>query len=202
MILFVTAGIIALLAAMSPGPDFVLISRYCLGGSRRVGMGASFGISIGLSVHILLAIVGLTALLQSYPVAFGALKYLGAAYFAYLGIKILRSRGNSMEVDGIGGGWLEAFRAGFFCNVLNPKAALFILSFFSQVLGPNEGSLVKFAVGVELILVTLIWFVALVFLLTHEVIHAKMQKIQTGFTTVMGILLLGFSLKLVFSPGG
>lgn len=198
--IFWTMGLVALFIAMSPGPDFILVTRYSTEGSRRLGMLAAVGIMLGLAFHVTYVLAGLSALLYESKAIYLIIKYLGAAYLAYLGIKILLSTKNlsldtkqseKKEVRGF-----EAFRAGLICNLLNPKAGIFMISLFSQVMTPDMPLWTRGALGLELLLVVLVWYFGLAIFLTNEKIHRCLQKIQKPFNYCMGIFLLFFSLRI------
>lgn len=126
-----------LLAAMAPGPDFIVAIRNTLAGSRRAGLLTAFGFGAGVLVHAAYCQAGLAALIAQSVAVFTAFKILGAAYLFYLGVQALRSRGmteaslpstpgaSSALSDG------QAFRSGFLTNLLNPKATLFFLALFT-----------------------------------------------------------------------
>lgn len=138
LILFISA---ALLLLVIPGPAVF----YILGRSIGQGRGASFvsalGISVGSLVHTAAAAVGLSALLMSSALAFGVVKYLGAAYLIYLGVQKLR-RDDSIQVSGevTRVKLSRIFAQGIVVNVLNPKAALFFFAFLPQFVDPTRGN--------------------------------------------------------------
>lgn len=195
---YLTVALISLLAAMSPGPDFILISRQSLFGSRKSGIYAAVGIALGLSIHCLYALVGLTTLMQQSSWIYECFKYLGAAYLAYLGIQLLRSWKTdpaSFQEETL---QKKAFSSGFFCNVLNPKASFFVLGLFSQFVDVSAPLLHHVTLGFEIVLITLLWFVALSIFLTYEPIQKNLSLFQKYVSLLMGIFLLGFSFKLAF----
>lgn len=116
------------LAAMSPGPDFVLVTRHAALSGRRAGVSAALGIACGVFAWAVVAAFGVAALLAASAVAFSIVKLAGAAYLAYLGVKSLRAaiRGGSAALaearSRTVSSWV-AFRQGLVTNLLNPKAA-------------------------------------------------------------------------------
>ncbi len=132
---FVLAG---LLLNITPGADFLFVSASGINGGPRVGRAAALGINLGLLVHLALAAAGVSALLAAHPVAFDALRYLGAAYLLYMGYRAWTA---SLEI-GAGEAALTAgtaIRRGFVTNVLNPKTGLFIFAFIPQFTDPAIG---------------------------------------------------------------
>jgi threonine/homoserine/homoserine lactone efflux protein len=109
---------------------------------RREGALSSLGTLVGGSVHVVAAAFGLSAVLATSAVAFSVVKYAGAAYLVYLGVSMLRSRNVNVEVTEAGGASQGHFLQGIWTEVLNPKTALFFLSFIPQFVTPAKGHLV------------------------------------------------------------
>jgi threonine/homoserine/homoserine lactone efflux protein len=138
LLLFISAALVLLII---PGPAVFYILGRSIGQGRGAGFVSALGISVGSLVHTAAAAVGLSALLMSSALAFGVVKYLGAAYLIYLGVQKLR-RDESMELsDGAPRVRLRhIFAQGIVVNVLNPKAALFFFAFLPQFVDPTRGS--------------------------------------------------------------
>ena len=135
---FVVASTILLLV---PGPAVTYVITRSAQDGRRVGLASVVGLHIGTGVHIAAAGLGLSALLVSSAEAYTALRWAGAAYLIYLGIRSWRSGDADAEggVEGVGAG--RALRDGIFVNVLNPKLAVFFLAYLPQFTNPAAGSL-------------------------------------------------------------
>ncbi len=140
----------ALLMVLTPGPNMIyLISRSICQG-RRAGVVSLFGIITGFLVHMLAAAAGLTALFMTIPLAYEALKWVGALYLLWLAWQAVRPGARSpfeardLPIDGA----RKLFFMGFMTNVLNPKIAIFYLSIFPQFVSPGHGSV--FAQSVQL----------------------------------------------------
>lgn len=130
---FVLAG---LALNLVPGADMTFIIAAAARGGRRDGVVASLGVGAGALVHILAAVLGLSAILASSQAAFNALKWIGAAYLLWLAIGLLRERGSAQAAPrATVSGW-RLFRAAMLVNVLNPKVALFFLAFLPQFVSP------------------------------------------------------------------
>lgn len=128
----------ALLLAITPGPGIFYVLARSLAGGRREGVLSSFGTLIGGLFHVLAAALGLSAILAASAVAFHTVKYAGAAYLIWLGIRMIRARNAEMPVE-TSEPSNGAFRQGIFTEVLNPKTALFFLSFIPQFISPAHG---------------------------------------------------------------
>jgi threonine/homoserine/homoserine lactone efflux protein len=131
---FVAAG---LALNIVPGADMTFIIASAARGGRRDGVIASLGVGAGALVHILAAVLGLSAILASSQAAFDAIKYAGACYLIWLAVSLLRSK--PAPADGHerprASGW-RLFRAAMLVNILNPKVALFFLAFLPQFIDP------------------------------------------------------------------
>jgi threonine/homoserine/homoserine lactone efflux protein len=149
---FTVATIVATLA---PGPDMLFVLSCGMRGGPRAGLLATAGIATGEAVHVLLAAAGLSALFTAVPEAFTALRVAGAVYLAYLGVQMIRRRGD-LSLGTPGGPALSdrrAYLTGFLTNLSNPKMIAFSVAFLPQFADPALGAVwVQFAVlGVILI---------------------------------------------------
>ncbi|WP_019643463.1 LysE family translocator [Novispirillum itersonii] len=132
----------ALLLNLSPGPDMAFILGQTVRGGRSAGFSALAGIWTGAFGHVLMAAAGLSAVLAASAVAFAAVKWAGAAYLIWLGIKALRSSGGGLTVDAAPPARLGAvYRQGIVVSLLNPKVAVFFLAFLPQFVVPGAGPL-------------------------------------------------------------
>ena len=141
----------ALLLAVTPGPGIFYVLARTLAGGRREGFSSSFGTFFGGLFHVFAAALGVSAILAASAVAFHTVKYAGAAYLIFLGIRMLRSRNVEIPVEtstSTSGAFRPAaprpaapaaFRQGVLTEALNPKTALFFLSFIPQFIAPERG---------------------------------------------------------------
>ena len=141
LLLFMLAG---WLLNLTPGPDVLYIISRALRGGRRAGFVAMAGISCGCLVHVALASLGLGVLLATSTVLFGIIKWIGAAYLLWVGLRLLRAPAPAALPGGVEVGeavpatsaW-QVFAGGFLTNVLNPKVVLFFLAFLPQFIAPS-----------------------------------------------------------------
>jgi threonine/homoserine/homoserine lactone efflux protein len=150
LLLFVLAG--AALVAI-PGPNHVYIVTRSLSQGRAAGLASAFGVEAGTLVHIGAAAAGLSAIVASSALAFDVLRYLGAAYLVYLGVRTLLRR-DALAFDGSAAAvpLRRVFADGAMVNVLNPKVALFFLAFLPQFVDPGRGPVAVQVVGLGVIL--------------------------------------------------
>lgn len=143
-----TFAIAALLLIMLPGPDQALITRNALVGGRSGGLLTMLGGALGLTVHAGVAAIGLSALLVASAQAFTVVKILGACYLAWLGIHMLREairtrRSSEADEPAVAPQRSVYLLQGFLSNALNPKVALFFVTFLPQFLTTDGGSRVQ-----------------------------------------------------------
>jgi len=137
-LVFLAAG---LALNFTPGPDMLYVAARSSSGGRGVGVVSALGIGAGTLVHISALALGLSAVLVTVPAAYAAVRYAGAAYLVFLGVRaLLRPRAISLPARAEPAGSWRAFRQGMLTNILNPKVALFFLAFLPQFVDPARGS--------------------------------------------------------------
>ena len=150
LLLFVTASLALLLV---PGPAVLYIMTRSIDQGRRAGLISVAGIHSATFVHILAAALGLSAILLSSALAFDIVKYIGAAYLIYLGVKKLLSKDEADTTETVQKQSLrQIYKQGVIVNLLNPKTALFFFAFLPQFVDPNHGS-----VSLQIVLLGLIF---------------------------------------------
>lgn len=136
---------------LTPGPDMLYVLGRSVGQGRRAGVVSALGIGAGILVHMTAVALGLSAVLREVPAAYEAIRYAGAAYLLYLGVRTWLERGpvgdkSAQRPESLG----RVFRQGVVTNVLNPKVALFFLAFLPQFVDPARGSVGWQIVGLGL----------------------------------------------------
>lgn len=195
-----TISALHLLAAMSPGPDFVLVSQLSLRHGRQAGLLCSLGIALGLSVHILYSAAGLALVLNESSGFILAIKIAAACYLFYLGWQVLGSEPSIEDAEqpgsesGMSPG--KALLQGFLCNVLNPKAPLYFLAVFSLAVSPDIVAAQWWLLGISMMVIQFLWFATVATVLSRSVLRARYLRHSRWINTLMGVLLivLGFSL--------
>ncbi|WP_367616239.1 LysE family translocator [Pseudomonas tehranensis] len=134
----------ALLLNISAGPDLLYILSRTISSGKKVGIASALGVCSGAFVHVVLAACGVSALIAASENAFDALKYAGAAYLLYLGVRsFVPSTGFAQDQDNAQvkqyGVW-RAYKQGILIDVFNPKVALFFLAFLPQFVQPSLGA--------------------------------------------------------------
>lgn len=141
LLVFVAA---ALTLNLTPGPDMLYVAAHSLGGGCRPAFASVLGITTGRLIHLVAAMVGLSALIASSATAFALLRYAGAIYLLWIGVQMFRSAGElslnrSAAIDP-NRTLTTVYLRGVATNVLNPKVALFYLAFLPQFVDPSRGS--------------------------------------------------------------
>lgn len=126
-----SVSVIAVFMAISPGADFVMISRNSIFFSRRAGLFSSLGVSMAIWIHVAYSIAGLAVIISKSVILFSVIKYLGAAYLIYIGWQTFKSNSN-LDIGTAEGsmGDFKAFKVGFVTNALNPKTPIFFSEYF------------------------------------------------------------------------
>jgi len=132
----------ALLLNLTPGNDMLYVAARSTSQGSKAGILSSLGIMVGCMVHIIAAMFGLSAIIAKSAVAFDIIKYVGAAYLIYLGLRSVVSRKRSLKIDTSINklSHQRIFWQGVVTNVLNPKVALFFLAFLPQFININQGN--------------------------------------------------------------
>jgi threonine/homoserine/homoserine lactone efflux protein len=132
-------GLAALALLAIPGPAVLYIVVQSAEQGRRVGLASVAGVHLGTLVHVAAASAGLSALIVASSLAFSVVKYAGAAYLVYLGVRKLLAQDPQTRVEREHEPLRRAFARGAIVNVLNPKTALFFLAFLPQFVAPDRG---------------------------------------------------------------
>lgn len=165
-----------LLLAIAPGPGMLYVLARSLGGGRREGILSSLGTFIGGMFHVFAAALGVSAILATSAIAFSLVKYAGAAYLVYLGVRMLLSQDAHEIPRQTGRQGNRAFAQGVVTEVLNPKTALFFLAFIPQFIHHESGSVFWQFVLLGSISVTLNTLADLVVAVLAGPLGAKMRS--------------------------
>lgn len=198
LVLFLTASVALIVA---PGPDNILVLTRGVAQGRGAALVSAAGASLGLVVHSVFAAAGLSALLAQSAVAFSVIKYVGAAYLVYLGVRALLGReGFAIRADDAPPPRLRSILIqAFATNVLNPKVALFFLAFLPQFADPTAGDVAPqlLVLGLTFALLTWMIFSALGYfsgILGNWLVSRP--KLADGLRWLTGGVLIGLGLRL------
>ena len=151
-------GLAALVMVLSPGPNMIYLISRSLSQGKKAGIISLFGVMVGFLFHILMVSFGLTAIFFAVPYAFTVVKFLGVGYLLFLAYNSVMSKSKIFDADQNlkSDKPLKLFNIGLLTNVLNPKMAVFYLSFFPQFIKPENGSILSqsFQLGIIQILIS------------------------------------------------
>jgi threonine/homoserine/homoserine lactone efflux protein len=184
------------LALITPGPDFFLTLKHTLNIGRKSGIMAALGIGTGITMHVSYCTLGLAILLKTYPPIMLLLNVAGALYLLYLGSATLWEVYQSAVPLPAGGrpaanpNYASAFQQGFYTNLLNPKATLFILGLFSSGIPAGTSLPTILTVGTGIILVTIGWFILVATVFSSAHIRRIYLKLKKPLNVIFGVLFL------------
>ena len=197
---FLSISILIVLAAISPGPDFAVVTKNSLLYSRKTGIYTALGVSVSLLIHAVYCILGLAIIISQSLLAFSIIKYCGAAYLIYIGISGLLAKRGTIEWDASQAQAMitnkQAFYQGLLCNLLNPKAIMFLLAFFTLIVKPGLSVVFEMGYGLEIALIHMIWFSCLAYIMTHHAVKAHLSQIQFYIVKAMGAVLVAFGVRI------
>jgi RhtB (resistance to homoserine/threonine) family protein len=205
LLLFIAAG---WLLNLTPGPDVLYIVTNSLRSGARAGVIAGLGITAGCFVHVFAAALGVSALMAASATAFTVLKWLGAAYLLWLGVKLLVAKAPQAAAD-LGAlaraqpatSLRTIFMGGFWTNVLNPKVAIFFLAFVPQFIAPDADNkalafvLLGVIFNLNSVPVNSGWALAAAWMARRDAVQRGMHVLDK----VAGVMFIAFGLKLALT---
>lgn len=201
----ISVSIIAIFMAISPGADFVMVTRNSIFYGRSAGLYSSLGVSLAIWIHVAYSIAGLAIIISNSIVLFSIIKYLGAAYLIYIGWKTFKSKSNidiEHQLDNECISNFSAFKIGFITNALNPKTTIFFLSIFTQVVNPQTPIWLQISYGAIISLAHLLWFSSVTIFLSQPALLKKFHMYKNHIEKVVGSLLIAFGLKVAVTTNG
>lgn len=187
------------LAVISPGADFAMVSRNSCVHGRGSGILCALGIAASCWVHVTYAVFFLATVQTMVPGILLYVRVAGALYLAYAGLRTMRS-GPALEDGPKAGRTLSAarsFMSGCLTNALNPKTAVFVISLYTQVIGPRSTVSYALLCGATISFLHLLWFVVVSCGLSHESARAWVLSHATAFNRAIGGVLLAIAVSLV-----
>ena len=194
--LLMTLAGVHFIALMSPGPDFALIVQNTSHHGRKTGLTIAAGLSLGILIHSVLSITGISYLVQQHPMLFAILQLLGGSYLLWLGFGALKSiyqhkRSNNQserKPSRILKDQTKAFSQGLMTNLLNPKALVFFVSLMSSLVPATMSLTGKTAAVFILWSLALFWFSLLAWMLSTKTLQRKLEASATYIDGICGII--------------
>lgn len=197
---------IAILIAL-PGPDFAIITKISIFDGKRPAQSAAIGVTLGMCIHTILAMLGLSAIVASSALLFSIIKYAGAAYLFYVGISELIKSGKLTNLETQPGpeeGKIRKnkiilyFYAGFLTNVLNPKAILYFMVLYPQFLDSAVPVYSQFLeMGIITAVICLVWYMAVASIFTRIRSFFTSSRCQRWLMRFTGAIFVAFGFKLL-----
>ncbi|MDO4226222.1 LysE family translocator [Neisseria sp.] len=197
----IAVALITILAVISPGGDFAMVTRNSYLHGRRAGVLTSLGIASAVWIHVGYTLLGVSILLLKFPTLFHFIKILGAIYLVYIGFKTFNHHSVTVDLN-VSSKTLsdiEAFKNGFVTNALNPKTTLFVLSTFTQIVKPTTSIYIQLGYGAFMSIAHLIWFVFVAEVLSSPLIRNRLLKKQKYVNRFIGAILILLGGMLIFS---
>ena len=194
----------AFMLIILPGPDTAPITKNTISKRKTAGIQTTCGTLSALLIHTLAAVFGLSALIVKSAFLFSILKYVGAVYLIYLGCKsfvfLMKNQSKHEQIAETNkydhGSY---FKQGFLTNLLNPKVAVFFLTFLPQFVGSGSNAFLDFLVlGLTYTVLTLIWFIFYIYLINYISEFMKKPSTISFVEGLTGGILILFGIKLAF----
>ncbi|MFS0864371.1 LysE family translocator [Fredinandcohnia sp. 179-A 10B2 NHS] len=186
-----------------PGPDTAIATKNTLTVGRSGGIKTALGTCCAILIHTSAAVFGLSAIIVKSALLFSVFKYVGAVYLIYLGVKTfwsLRKKEETTSIEMTTKNQFEntsCFKQGFLTNILNPKVAVFFLTFLPQFVTSESNTFLPFLImGITYTVLTAIWFILYVYLINQISAFMKKPKTRNIIEGITGGILIGFGIKL------
>lgn len=195
-------GTVMLVALISPGPDFVVVSKTALTQGRRAGIGVALGIALGVALYALIAMTGLSFVLAKMAWLDRAIRLVGGAYLVWIAWQVWKGAAAPMDMAAEGvqtESFARAVRLGLITNLTNAKAVAFFSSVFALVVGPDVTSATKISACFLVFSLALGWFALVATGFATQIVRERYSRfkkiIDRAAATVMGL----FGLRLMLS---
>ncbi|KAA1176186.1 LysE family translocator [Marinobacter salinexigens] len=194
---WLTVVTICTLGAMSPGPSLALVLKQTMSGGRRNGMTTALFHGLGIGIYAFLSILGLAAVITTSPAVFSALQWGGALYLAWIGLRGLTAKPpENTELPDIPT-TRSAARDGFLMAFFNPKAAVFFLALFSQVVGTDTSLLAKVGYAATALVIDTGWYLIVAWLFSNPKWLEALRRRAIWFERIFGAVLVALAGRLV-----
>lgn len=190
---------ITILAVISPGADFAIVTKNSYLYGRSIGVLTSIGIALGVLIHVAYTLIAVVVVMNFAPNFLTVIKYLGAFYLIYIGYKTFIQKpvaelGFSARISSA-----QALRYGFFTNALNPKTTLFVISTYTQIISPITPKSILIGYGLFMSFAHFIWFALVALLFSQRTLRERMLNKQVVINRVIGFILGLLGVFLLFT---
>ena len=201
LVLFATVATAHLLAVMSPGPDFAMVTRQTLAYGRNAGLWTAWGIGAGIIFHVAYGLFGLGWLIGKLPLLLEVLRYAGAFFLLYMGWGALHAQ--PVTLGGAAADTVpaarESFRIGVLTNLLNPKATMFFVALFASVITGDTPVSLRLLLATWIVFSTGGWFSFVAITLGQPRVRERLRASAHWIDRVMGAILIALALAMLWS---
>ncbi|MEQ5618600.1 LysE family translocator [Providencia rettgeri] len=196
----IAVATITILAVISPGPDFAMVTRNSYTYGIKTGLLCALGIAIGVQVHVFYTVFGITLVIMNSPILFLIVKLIGVIYLVYIGFKSLTNKVKISSNNAVSRplSALNAFKNGFLTNALNPKTMFFVVSVYSQVISTQNSIWLNLSYGLFISFAHWLWFSLIAIFFATPVVRNKILNYQFIMDRTIGALLILLGLSLLF----
>ncbi|MEI1693310.1 LysE family translocator [Acinetobacter nosocomialis] len=196
---FIAVILITILAVVSPGADFAIVTKNSYLYGRKIGVFTSLGISLGVLVHVTYTLVAVAFVMTYTPQILTIVKYIGALYLIYIGYKTFTQKPvlDTAALTAIDN--FQAIKYGFFTNALNPKTTLFVISTYTQIVSLTTPKTILLAYGFFMSFAHFAWFSLVAVLFSSMLLRQKMLAKQVQINKVIGSILCVLGVILLFT---
>ena len=195
---FLTVVFLHLFAVMSPGPDYVLISRQSIRYGRKIALWSAGGIGVGILFHSVLAATGILLLIASNGFYLSILKLICCSYLLYLGISSIVNTSDFNQTSLQKNRWSSSggFLVGLLTNITNIKALLFFITLFGVVLNTQHKEILLIY-GIYMAIATFIWFAFISFIFTSDIFRSRFIDYFKFFEKLLGVVLIMIAVQII-----
>jgi RhtB (resistance to homoserine/threonine) family protein len=199
---WLTVLVVGFVVVVTPGANFAMTMRNSLVHSRQAGLYTALGVGLGSIIHVTYCLLGIGVIISQSILLFNALKWLGAAYLIYIGIKSLRTKKlnttENLQIQRNIGNW-SAIRVGSLTSLLNPKATLLFLAVFTQLIQPNSPLTAQIIYGLTVIALEIIWYSLVALFISQRNVKRLLTSFMHWVERVMGLVLILLGLRLALA---
>lgn len=197
---WLTVVTIGFLTVIIPGPNMAVVVRNSLAHTRYSGVYTAVGLALGNLVHIAYCLVGIGVLISKSILLFKVIKLIGAGYLIFLGIKSLRSQAPAIAEDTrsvLKFGIVPALRNGFFTDLLNPKATLFFLALFTQIIDKGTPLSAQLGYAMTIVMLEFIFLASLAMTISQQSVRQRLQAVNGHIEKITGTIFIALGLKVI-----
>lgn len=196
---FLAVIMITILAVISPGADFAIVTKNSYLYGRSIGVLTAIGIALGVLIHVTYTLLAVAIVMKFAPNFLTIIKYLGAFYLIYIGYKTFSQKPVEDASDSTRIRSGQALQYGFFTNALNPKTTLFVISIYTQIVSATTPKLILIGYGLFMSVTHFVWFALVAVLFSQRTLREKMLKKQVAINRVIGFILGLLGVFLLFT---